>query len=31
MIKAKKSDEIPIKINLIKSYSEPTLIGLNNI
>ena len=31
IMKPKKSDEIPIKINLIKTYSEPTLIGLNNI
>ena len=31
IIKPKKSNEIPNKINLIKTYSEPTLIGLNNI
>ena len=31
IIKPKKSDEIPVKINKIKTYSKPTLIGLNNI
>ena len=31
IMKPKKSNEIPIKTNLIKTYSEPTLIGLNNI
>jgi len=31
IMKPKKSNEIPIKIDLIKIYSEPTLIGLNNI